>query len=147
MSQYCCHWSTAGVTRYIQFREPKPLMAWECRQARTHGKVVLSGHTIQVTIGGTVSYSKFFSGNLDDGSNCEAGTISFPNEKTLGGQAAQRLYEITLREEFAKMNKLTGSITLSLGVQARISDTSLVDSLEGTVVWEYDSMACPQMIA
>jgi hypothetical protein len=23
---------------------------------------------------------------------------------------------------------------------------SIVDSLEGTVVWEYDSMACPQMI-
>ncbi len=27
-----------------------------------------------------------------------------------------------------------------------MSDKSLVDSLEGTVVWEYDSMACPQMI-
>jgi hypothetical protein len=25
-------------------------------------------------------------------------------------------------------------------------DKSLVDSLEGTVVWEYDSMACPQTI-
>jgi hypothetical protein len=31
-------------------------------------------------------------------------------------------------------------------VQARVSDKSLVDSLEGTVVWEYDSIACPQMI-
>jgi hypothetical protein len=27
-----------------------------------------------------------------------------------------------------------------------VSDKSLVDSLEGTVVWEYDLMACPQMI-
>jgi hypothetical protein len=44
------------------------------------------------------------------------------------------------------MNKLTGSIMLSSGVQARVSDKSLVDSLEGTVVWEYDSMACPQII-
>ncbi len=25
-------------------------------------------------------------------------------------------------------------------------DKSIVDSLEGTVVWEYDSMACPQTI-
>jgi hypothetical protein len=31
-------------------------------------------------------------------------------------------------------------------VQARVSDKSLVDSLEGTVVWEYDLMACPQTI-
>jgi hypothetical protein len=44
------------------------------------------------------------------------------------------------------MNELTSSITLSSGIQARVSDKSLVDSLEGTVVWEYDSMACPQTI-
>ncbi len=56
------------------------------------------------------------------------------------------IYEITLREEFAKMNESTGTITLSSGVQARVSDKSLVDSLEGTVVWAYDPMACPQMI-
>jgi hypothetical protein len=56
------------------------------------------------------------------------------------------LYEITLREEFAKMNKLNISITLSFGIQACVSDKSLVDSLEGTVVWEYDYMACLQMI-
>jgi hypothetical protein len=31
-------------------------------------------------------------------------------------------------------------------VQARIRDKSIVDSLEGTVVWEYDSMPCPQLI-
>jgi hypothetical protein len=44
------------------------------------------------------------------------------------------------------MSKLTGSITLSSGVQVRVPDKSLVDSLEETVVQEYDSMACPQMI-
>jgi hypothetical protein len=27
-----------------------------------------------------------------------------------------------------------------------VSDESLVDSLEGTVVWKYNSMACPQII-
>jgi hypothetical protein len=31
-------------------------------------------------------------------------------------------------------------------VQAAAGDKSLVDSLEGTVVWEYDAMACPQTI-
>ncbi len=31
-------------------------------------------------------------------------------------------------------------------MQAAARDKSIVDSLEGTVVWEYDSMACPQTI-
>ncbi len=62
------------------------------------------------------------------------------------GQAAQGLYEIMLREEFARLNELTGSLTLTSGVQAAAGDKSIVDSLKGTVVWEYDSMACPQTI-
>jgi hypothetical protein len=57
-----------------------------------------------------------------------------PTGRRLGGQAAQGLYEITLRKECAKMNELTGSITLSSRIQARVSDKSLVDSLEGTVL-------------
>jgi hypothetical protein len=44
--------------------------------------------------------------------------------KTMGGQTAQGLYEITLREEFAK-NELTGSITL-LYYQDLDSDKSTV---------------------
>jgi hypothetical protein len=37
-------------------------------------------------------------------------------------------------------------ITLSSGIQTRVTDKCLVDSLEGTVVWDYDLMACPQMV-
>jgi hypothetical protein len=74
--------------------------------------VVLSEHTIQAAIGAAVSHATFMSGNLDDSSNCEVGTINFPNGKILGGQAAQGLYEIALRKKFAKMNELTGSLTL-----------------------------------
>jgi hypothetical protein len=44
------------------------------------------------------------------------------------------------------LNELTGSLTLTSGVQAAAGDKSIVHSLEGTVVWEYDSMACPQTI-
>jgi hypothetical protein len=89
----------------------------------------------------------FLAGGLDDKSRCEVSIITFPDGQTLGGQAAQGLYEITLREEFARLNKLTGSLTLTSGVQATAGDKSIVDSLEGTAVWEYDSMACPQTIA
>jgi hypothetical protein len=146
VSQYCGHFSSAGVTRYIRFREPKTLEAWECRQAKKNRKVVINGRSFQAKISSTASHAMFLSGGLDDGSDCEAGIISFPNGKTIGGQAVQGLYEITLREEFARLNELTGSLTLTSGVQAMAGNKSMVDSLEGTVVWEYDSMACPQTI-
>ncbi len=54
----------------------------------------------------------------------------------MSGLASQGLYEITLREEFARMNELTGSLTLTSGVQASAADRRISDSLEGTVVWE-----------
>jgi hypothetical protein len=76
-------------------RESKPLEAWECRQARTHRKEVISGCMIQATSAETISHAVFLSIGLDNGSNCKARTISFPNGKTLGGQVAQGLYEIT----------------------------------------------------
>jgi hypothetical protein len=45
--QYCRHFSAAGVTRYIRFREPKTLEAWECRQARKNGKLAINGRMFQ----------------------------------------------------------------------------------------------------
>jgi hypothetical protein len=142
VSQYCGMFSAAGVARYIRFREPRTLEAWECRQARKSGKIVINGKRLQGKIGSTASHIMFLSGGLDDKRNCEVGIISFPNGQTLGGQAAQGLYKITLREELARLNELTGSLMLTSGVQATAGDKSIVDSLEGTVVWEYDSMAC-----
>jgi hypothetical protein len=138
--------SAAGVTRYIRFRELKPLEAWECRQARRSGKIVINGRTFKGKIGATASHSMFLAGGLEDQGRCEVGIVTFPDGKALNGQAAQGLYEITLREEFARLNELMGSLTLTLGVQAATGDKSILDSLEGTVVWEYDSMACPQTI-
>jgi hypothetical protein len=138
--------SGAGVARYIRFREPRALEAWECRQARKSGKIVINLRTFEGKIGVTASHSMFLDGGLDNESKCEVGIVTFPDEKTLDGQAAQGLYEITLREESARLNELKGSLTLTSGVQAAAGDKSIVDRLEGTVVWEYDSIACPQTI-
>jgi hypothetical protein len=102
VSQYCQHFSSAGVTRYIRFREPKLLEAWECHQARKNGKVVINGRTLQAKVGAMVSYAMFGSGAMDDDSNSETRIISFPNGKTFGGQTAQGLYEVSLRDEFSR---------------------------------------------
>ncbi len=141
ISQYCGMFSAAGVAGYIRFWELRALEAWECRQARKSSKIVINGRTLEGKIGATDSHSMCLAGGLDA---CEVGIVTFPDGKTLNGQAAQGLYEITLKEEFARLNELTGSLTLTSGLQAAAGDKSIVDSLEGTVVGEYDSMACTQ---
>ncbi len=146
VAQYCGMFSAAGVTRYLKFRELKPLEAWECRKARRTGQLLINGRTVAGKMGATVSHTMVLSGNLDDSSNCEVGMVTLRDGKVLGGMAFQGLYEVTLREEFARMNELTGSLTLTSGVQARAADKSISDSLEGTVAWEYDPMECPQTI-
>jgi hypothetical protein len=37
MAQHCGMFSHVGMTRYLKFRELKPMEAWECRKARTSG--------------------------------------------------------------------------------------------------------------
>jgi hypothetical protein len=64
----------------------------------------------------------FLAGGLDDERRCKDGIVTFPDGQMLSGQAAQGLYEITLREEFARLKELTGSLTLTSGVQATAGD-------------------------
>jgi hypothetical protein len=146
VAQYCGMFSAAGVTRYIRFRELKPLEAWECRKARRSDQLTINGWTVSGKIGATASHTMFLSGGLDVERRCEVGMATLPNGKVLNILASQGLYEITLRDEFARLNELTGSLTLTSEVQARAADKSIVDSLEGTIVWEYDSMDCLQTI-
>ncbi len=47
-------------------------------------------------------------------------------------------HEITIREKFAKMDKLATTFTLSSGIQMRVAYKSLVGSLDGTVAWDYN---------
>ncbi len=64
-------------------------------------------------IGATASHSMYLAGGLDDDSRFEVGIVTLPDSKVLDGQVAQGLYEITLREEFTRLNELTGSLTLT----------------------------------
>jgi hypothetical protein len=59
ISQCCSMFSAAGVARYIRFREPRTLEAWECRQARKSRKIIINGKTFQGKIGATASHSMF----------------------------------------------------------------------------------------
>jgi hypothetical protein len=66
ISQYCGMFLAAGVAKYIRFRELRALEAWECRQVRKSGKIVINGRTLEGKIGATTSYSMYLAGGLDD---------------------------------------------------------------------------------
>jgi hypothetical protein len=68
----------AGVTRYIRFRELKPLEAWECRQARGSGQILINGRTVKGKVEAMESHTMFLSGDLDDDNRCEAGMVTLP---------------------------------------------------------------------
>jgi hypothetical protein len=85
VSQYCRHFSPAGVIRYIRFRESKALEAWECRQGRSHRKVVL-GRMVQATIGATVSHAMFLSGTMDDTATGRSGSSASPKGRPWAGR-------------------------------------------------------------
>ncbi len=89
--EYCGMLSAAGVTQYIRFRELKPLEAWECRQARLSGQIIINGRTVKDKIGATASHSMYLAGGLDDKSRCEVGIVTLPDGKVLNGQVAQGL--------------------------------------------------------
>ncbi len=98
ISQYCGMFSADGVTRYIRFWELKPLEAWECRQARRSGKIVINGQTLEGKIGATASHSMYLAGGLDDDSRCEIGIVTLPDGKVLDGKAARDYSQGGVRE-------------------------------------------------
>jgi hypothetical protein len=84
-------------------------------------------------------------GSLDNYGNCEVGVFEF-NGVTLKNQMATAMYEIYVRQEWATANDLTGTIKLSEYLMGTTTDRALVDSGEGTYVWEHSKDACPDTL-
>jgi hypothetical protein len=109
--------------------------------------MAVSGQEFRVTPGTTISHSTFLHGDLTDGRYCSTGMLELSGGRKIGGQATQALYEITVLEEYAKLNNLTSTITVALGISAKVADLSLTDSMEGTYVWTHLEDECPRTLA
>jgi hypothetical protein len=84
-------------------------------------------------------------GSLDNYGNCEVGLFEF-NGVTLKNQMATAMYEIYVRQEWARANYLTGIIKLSGYLMGTTTDRTLVDSGEGNYVWDHSKDACPDTL-
>ncbi len=79
---------------------------------------------------------------MDNNGNCEVGLYEV-NGVPLRNQMATAIYEIYVRQEWARAKDLTGTIKLSEYLMGTTTDRTLVDSGEGTYVWNNSQDACP----
>ena len=59
----------------------------------------------------------------------------------------QAVYEVHIKQEWARANDLTNTLTMTGGLMATTTDRSAVDSGEGTFVWDYSEDACPDTLS
>jgi hypothetical protein len=67
-------------------------------------------------------------------------------EDEIGGHPTQGICDVTVLEEYAKLNHLTGTITVASGLTANAADLSLIDWVEGTSVWTHLEEECPRTL-
>ncbi len=142
MSQYCGWQSRAGVVRYLKFHEPYTVEPSACRHAKKTGMIVINKKSWPVQMGGL---SDYLEGSLDLAHNCQVGT------HTHGGvvidcHVTQSILEVSVRMEWARVDEVSGMITTTSGIIAPVTDRSMMETLDGTYVWEYSQEDCPDSI-
>jgi hypothetical protein len=136
-SQYCGHSSAAGVTRYLKFREPLIVDPVECARAKdSNGNITINRKVFNARIGSHTSHSFIIAGSLDRKHNCEVNTLVI-GKQVIDYKSAQSVLEISLTEEFGRVNDMNGHIKLPGNIYAKTSDRVVQDSLMGTMVWSY----------
>jgi len=136
MSQYCGWQSGAGVMRYLKFREPYTMELSACRQeelARADG-----GSPILFGLSGRESGP----GAQLPGGNPHARGSGVVIDR----QVTQSILEVSVSMQWARVNEVSGMITTTSGLIAPVTDRSMIDTQDGTYVWEYSQEDCPDSI-
>jgi hypothetical protein len=145
MSQYCGWQNRAGVVRYLKFRKPYTVEPSACRHANKTGMIVINKKSWPVQMGAVRSYSDYLEGSLDLGHNCQVGTHTHGGV-VIDRQVTQSILEVSVRMEWARVNEVSGIITTTSGLIAPVTDRSMMDTQDGTYVWEYSQEDCPDSI-
>jgi hypothetical protein len=145
MSQYCGWQSRAGVVRYLKFREPYTVEPSACRHANKTGMIMINKKSWPVQMGAVRSYADYLEGSLDLGHNCPVGT-HMHGGVVIDRQVTQSILEVSVRMEWARVNEVSGMITTTSGLIAPVTDRSMMDTQDGTYVWEYFQEDCPDSI-
>jgi hypothetical protein len=129
----------------VKFHDPIVIELADCRQAAKTGRFKLNGKDYLFEMNVRRAIIVDLGGGLDNDGNCEVGLYKV-NGVPLRNQMATAMYEIYVRQEWARANDLTGTIKLSEYLMGTTTDRTLVDSGEGTYVWDYSQDACPDTL-
>ncbi len=144
-SVYCGFQSRSGPERYAKFHNLIVIEPADCRLAAKTGRFKLNGKDYPFEMNVRRSIIVDLMGGLDNNGNCEVGLYEV-NGVPLRNQMATAMYEIYVRQEWARANDLTGTIKLSEYLMGTTTNRTLVDSGEGTYVWDHSQDACPDML-
>ncbi len=135
-SVYCGFQSGLGPERYAKFHDPIVIGPADCRQAAKTGRFKLNGKDYPFEMNVRREIIVDLVGGLDNNGNCEVGLYEV-NRVPLRNQMATAMYEIYVRQEWARANDLTGTIKLSEYMMGTTTDRTLVDSWEDSYVWDH----------
>jgi hypothetical protein len=142
---YCGFQSRLGPERYAKFHDPIVIEPADCRQEAKTGRFKLNGKDYPFEMNFRRAIIVDLVGGLDNIGNCEVGLYEV-NGVPLRNQMATAMYEIYVRQEWARANDLTGTIKLSDYLMGTTTDRTLVDSGEGTYIWDHSQDACPDTL-
>ena len=97
------------------------------------------------TMGVAISFTTHLQGSLDTGNWCTGGTYQTGKEE-LTYQTTTAVYEVIVLNQWVRANKVSGMLTMSLGIMVPLPDKSAQDSMEGTSVWDYSQESCPDTL-
>jgi hypothetical protein len=142
-SAYCGFQSRSGVERYDYFHERIVIEPTDCLLAAKTGRFKINGKDYPFKM--NVRRLVVVKLDLDNNGNCKVGLYKV-NGVPLRSQVVTAMYEIYVHHEWARANYLTGYIKLSEYLMGMTTDPTLVDSGEGTYIWNYSQDACPDML-
>jgi hypothetical protein len=126
-SAYCGFQSHSGVEQYDKFYDPIVIEPTDCRLAAKTGRFKLNGKDYLFEMNVRRSVIVNLVGGLDNNGNCEVGLFKV-NGVPLKSQVASAMYQIYVRQDWARSNDLTGTIKLSEYLMGTTTDRMLVDS-------------------
>ncbi len=131
--------------RYLKFWEPDTVEPDACRHANKAGMLVIKKKSYAIQVDGVKSYSDFTEGSLDLKHNCQVGTHTHRGV-ILDRQVTQTVVEVSVRMEWAWVNKVSGMITTTSGLIAPVTNRSMMDTQDENYVWEYSQKDSPNII-
>jgi hypothetical protein len=132
--------SRAGVLRNVRFKQLLTIKPADSRISAKLGKININGmeHFFEMDV--KTDFTVNLVGRLNTHGNCEVGIFGV-NGMPLKKQIAQASYKVDIRQELARANDLTGTIKLTESLVSTTMDRAMVDSGEGTYMWDYSQDA------